>query len=238
MGEIVGYNKDDYQVNLSGRVVVRNVPKKKVRLTKEGKKFVGKIIVVTLAGVAVLSSFKISKDKNKTIIIPDYMTEYDADYEVKTGDTWGKIAKMYYDEEEAFETFSQFKNNIKEANPDGLRPGHNIKVPNVTEDQLLDRLEQIDYMIATYADVYEEYNVVYGDTLINIAERIVVDNSQMSKCMDMIRKANNISGDNIQLGRNVVPKKNYFELLALRDYVKGQLEKSLLMKSEKSNGKH
>jgi len=239
MAEIRSYNPEEYELNTSGVAKVRNenFKRRKYKLTKEGKKFVGKIVVVTLAGVAVITSFKISKDKNKPVVIPDYMSVYDVDYEVGMNDTWNKIAKKYYDEEKQFETFNQFKNSIKEANPGGLRSGHKIKVPNATEDPLLDRLNQLNYMVDTYDEVYEEYNVEYGETLTNLAERIVANESQVSECMSMIKSVNGL-GKFLPMGKILVPKKSYFELVELRDYVKSQLDKSLSLEDEKSNGKH
>lgn len=231
MSEIRNDNivKFNPQYRKEGTVNIVQFPNKKFKLTNERKKFAGKIIVIALAAT---TAFSLVKDmaKNKPVIIPENKVVYEADYEVKSEDSWNKITNKFYDQEKGIESRSQFKQELKDANPNGLSYGNTIKVPNIIDENnaLYNRLNEIDEKLESLKyQSYDEYNVEYGENFSSIAEKIVSNPNQINECINMIKTANNIQDGILPMGKILIPKSSYFELIELREELKEKLDNSL-----------
>ena len=240
MTDVRNYNSERYDI--SGKVSVRNgmIPKKRYKLTKEGKKFVGRFIAVTLGATTILTLSIKRHNDHKPVEIPDDKMVYYVDYEVKTGDNWNSINKKFYDDEKGIETKGQFNVQVKEANPDGLRPGHNIKVPNIIDanNPLYLKLVEVDKELNKLKyDKYEEYYVQDGETVSRIAEKIVSNVDQVNECVSMINSVNGL-GKILNPGIIKVPKIGYFQLLQLRDELLNELNDSLTNDEENTHQMH
>lgn len=221
---IVKFNS---QYRKEGTVNVVQFPNKKFKLTNERKKFIGKIIVVTLAAV---TAFIVLHDNDKPVVLPENKIIYETDYMVTGNDSMSKIVNKFYDREKEIESRGQFRDALKEANPGGIRAGNEIKVPNIIDNDnpLYVRINEIDAKLEEIKyQNYEEYNVDPGENFSSIAEKIVSNPDQINECINLIMKENKIQDGILRPGKILVPKKAYFELLQLRNELKTQLDNSL-----------